>query len=47
MDNYIAMHYKGKEWAIYGKGCECFIVFGNKKEIQECAKRLNKKDKGE
>lgn len=39
--NYLALQYKGKTWGVYGKQCKCFIVLGNKKEIQEAVKRLN------
>ena len=43
MSEYIAMKYKGKEWGLYGKKSNCFIVFGTEKEIKERAKKLNSK----
>lgn len=41
-DDFIVMKYNSKEWAIYGKRCRCFIVFGCKSEIIKRCKILNK-----
>lgn len=39
---YQASKFKGKEWGIFAKKSNCWVVFGSKKEMQERARKLNK-----
>ena len=39
---YIVLKYKNKEYGIFAKKCNCFVLFGNKKEMQQRAEKLNK-----
>lgn len=44
-DEYEAAKYKGKEWGIFAKKSNAWVVFGTEKEMKERAKELNKKAK--
>lgn len=41
---YVAYKYKGNEWGVFANKCKCWVLFGNKKEMLERAKELNKKE---
>ena len=43
-DEYEAAKYKGKEWGIFAKKSNAWVVFGTEKEMKERAKRLNSKE---
>lgn len=42
MNNYSASKYSSKEWAIFCRTTNCYILFGTKKEMKKICKELNK-----
>lgn len=40
--NYIAYKYNSKEWAVFDRTTNCYILFGTKKDMKAKADELNK-----
>lgn len=40
--NYIAYKYNSKEWAVFDRTTNCYILFGTKKEMKAKSDELNK-----